>query len=210
LVDDQEIYVRGLKYVLEARTSDMKVVSIALNGREAVEQAKKLRPDIILMDVRMPVMNGVEAAREILEHDSHIKIVMLTTFPDDEYVKSAMEYGAIGYLLKNRPPLEIINAVRGVKDGIVQIDDTVVRALIPRSEKPDLRDDEYERLISSLTRREREVLHYMAQALDNRQIAKRIFVNEQSVRNYISSIYTKLDVSGRMELLRKLNLIAPK
>ncbi|TVQ17561.1 MAG: DNA-binding response regulator [Spirochaetaceae bacterium] len=207
LVDDQRVFVEGLKFVLEARASDMKVVGLAMNGREAISLAESTRPDIVLMDVRMPVMNGVDAAEVIARRLPDTRIVMFTTFDDDEYVKAAMKHGAIGYLLKNRPPVELINSLRAVKDGIIQIDPMVARKLL-HTDRP--QDDESARIVDgirTLTGREREVLHLIAQALDNRQIAEHLNVTEQTARNYVSNIYTKLGTTHRMEIMKILNEI---
>lgn len=205
LVDDQRVFVEGLKFVLEARASDMSVVGMASDGREAVSLAAATRPDIILMDVRMPVMNGVDATKAILEQNPKQKIVMFTTFDDDEYVKAAIRCGAIGYLLKNRPPMELINSLRAVNDGIIQIDPMVAEKLLHTESRDDATSAAVEEALQSLTDRERQVLHLIAQALDNRQIADHLNVAEQTARNYVSNIYAKLGTSHRMEIVRILS-----
>jgi DNA-binding NarL/FixJ family response regulator len=202
LVDDQRLFLDGLTYVLESRASDMVVVGTALDGAEAVELARELQPELILMDVRMPGMDGVEAARIIHNELPTTRIVMLTTFADDEYVKAALAHGAIGYLLKNRPPIELINSIRAVRAGIMQIDPTVSRVLLNRTQGREDRDEEIGDAIRTLTRREKEVLHLMVQAFDNQQIADTLHVAEQTVRNYISTIYSKLGLSNRMDIIR--------
>ena len=205
LVDDQRVFVEGLKFVLEARASDMKVVGLAANGREAISLAESTRPDIVLMDVRMPVMNGVDAAEVISRRLPDTRIVMFTTFDDDEYVKAAMRHGAIGYLLKNRPPIELINSLRAVKDGIIQIDPMVARKLLHTDRAEDAESARIVEGIRTLTGREREVLHLIAQALDNRQIAEHLNVAEPTARNYVSNIYAKLGTTHRMEIMKILN-----
>jgi DNA-binding NarL/FixJ family response regulator len=205
LVDDQRVFVEGLKFVLEARASDMSVVGMASDGREAVSLAAATRPDIILMDVRMPVMNGVDATKAILEQNPKQKIVMFTTFDDDEYVKAAIRCGAIGYLLKNRPPMELINSLRAVNDGIIQIDPMVAEKLLHTESRDDATSAAVEEALKSLTDRERQVLHLIAQALDNRQIADHLNVAEQTARNYVSNIYAKLGTSHRMEIVKILS-----
>lgn len=205
LVDDQRVFVEGLKFVLEARASDMSVIGMASDGREAVSLAAATRPDIVLMDVRMPVMNGVDATKAILEQNSKQKIVMFTTFDDDEYVKAAIRCGAIGYLLKNRPPMELINSLRAVNDGIIQIDPMVAEKLLHTESRDDATSAAVEQALKSLTDRERQVLHLIAQALDNRQIADHLNVAEQTARNYVSNIYAKLGTSHRMEIVKILS-----
>jgi DNA-binding NarL/FixJ family response regulator len=206
IADDQRMFAESIKYILESRASDIEIVGIALNGREAVRLVAERHPDIVLMDVRMPEMDGVEAMRLIRQQHHEVGVIMLTTFDDDEYVKDSLAYGAIGYLLKNMPPVELINAIRAVKGGIMQIDPSVSRALI-RREQTDAPDEQIMENLKSLTRREREVLQLMVQALDNRQIALTLNVAEQTIRNYISLIYAKLGVAHRMDVLKIVDKI---
>jgi DNA-binding NarL/FixJ family response regulator len=202
LVDDQKIFLEGLAYVIESRAEDISVVSQALDGQEAVEKAELFRPDIILMDVRMPKMDGVQAARIIHERFPEIKIVMFTTFKDDEYVKKALSYGAIGYLLKNRPPLELINSLYAVQSGVMQLDpDAAASLIINHSQKPSYSEDTLKRY-KSLTSREKETLALLLKAYSNKDIADQLNIQEQSVRNYIHLIYSKLGVSNRTEIFR--------
>jgi DNA-binding NarL/FixJ family response regulator len=207
LVDDQKVFLEGLKLVLESRASDMTVVGLAADGREAITLAESTNPHIILMDVRMPEMSGVEATEVIAKRMPAVKIVMFTTFDDDEYVKSAIKHGAIGYLLKNRPPMELINSLRAVNDGIIQIDPMVAQKLLHIDARTDAEYRYLADAIETLTAREKEVLHLIAQALDNRQIADHLSVAEQTARNYISTIYAKLGTSHRMEIIKILNEI---
>ena len=207
LVDDQKVFVEGLKFVLEARASDIEVVGMGADGCEAVSLARSLKPDIILMDVRMPRKSGVDAAREIAAEFPAIRIVMFTTFDDDEYVKSAMCHGAVGYLLKNRPPVELINSLRAVNNGIIQIDPMVAMKLLHTDHHSNAETAQIVEAIRTLTGREREVLHLIAQALDNRQIAEHLHVAEQTARNYVSNIYAKLGTTHRMEIMKILNEI---
>jgi len=207
LVDDQKIFLEGLAYVIESRASGISIVAQALDGKEAVELAGKHLPDIILMDVRMPVMDGVEATRLIHQQHPQIKIVMFTTFQDDDYVKKALAYGAIGYLLKNRPPLELIQSLYAVRSGILQLDPDVAAALLKdKMEKPSY-SEETLRNYQSLTQREKDTLFLVLQGLDNKQIAEQMNIQEQSVRNYIHIIYAKLGISNRMEIIRIMDAL---
>jgi len=207
IADDQAMFAEGLKTILESRAPDIEVTSIVRDGREAWEAVAASAPDIVLMDVRMPVMDGVEATKRIHAAYPDVRIVVLTTFDDDEYVKLSLANGAIGYLLKNRPPAELIASIRAVQGGILQIDPAVSKALIRDITARELDDDEFLRDLYSLTHREREVLRLLVQACDNHQIGARLGIAEQTVRNYVSSIYTKLGIVNRLEVMRHMNKI---
>lgn len=204
LADDQELFVQSLHYVLEARAADIEVVGIAHDGTEAVSLAETRQPEIILMDVRMPGMDGVKATRIIHEMNSSIKIVMLTTFSDDQYVRSAMRYGAIGYLLKNIPPQDLIKSIRLVNSGIVQISPAVAKKLILNGNASRITEAE-PILHTPLTRREKEVLQLILKANDNKEISSFLNVAEQTARNYVHNLYSKLGVSSRSQLLKLMN-----
>ncbi len=206
LVDDQKLFVESLKYVVEARAPDIEVVGVAEDGEEAVRLVERLAPDVVMMDVRMPGMDGVEATRRIRARWPAVSIVMLTTFKDDEYVRFAMKYGAAGYLLKNIPPSELIGAVRAVRRGRRPIAPSVAEVLRQeRGSEGSLAA--HEQLLQTLSPREKEVLHLIVQACDNRQIAERLSVAEQTARNYVSAVYAKLGVTSRMQLLRMMSEI---
>ncbi len=209
LVDDQKLFVQNLKIVLESRMQEAKVVGIAYDGEEAVRIVEDRHPQIVLMDVRMPGMDGVEATRVILEKHPETRIVMLTTFDDDEYVHSALQYGAAGYLLKNIPPEDLFAAIRAVDTGSVLIAPSVAKKVISPDAHPvldevslDGREEKLRELIRSLTDREKELVRLIAQAYSNREIAERLFIAEQTVKNYLSVVYMKMGVSKRTELMR--------
>jgi DNA-binding NarL/FixJ family response regulator len=207
IADDQVLFAEGLRTILAARAPDIDVVTLAADGAEAVEKVKADPPDVVLMDVRMPRMDGVEATRQIHAISPQVRIVMLTTFDDDEYVKLSLAHGAIGYLLKNRPPAELIASIRAVRSGILQIDPAVARTLIHDVDTRQLDEDEFMRNLSSLTPREKEVLRLLVEACDNRQIASRMSVAEQTVRNYISTIYAKMGIVNRIEIMKHMDKI---
>ena len=207
LVDDQLLFVESLRIVLESRTDVIQVVGIADNGVEAVEMAKRTRPDIILMDVRMPGTDGVEATRIIHSAMPKTKIVMLTTFDNDEYVRNALHHGAVGYLLKNIKPVNLIASIQAVKDGIVQISPSVAEKLLDsgvvvKTGEMGADGSPLSTLIDSLTKREREVLDYLTKAYSNKEIAALMFVSEQTIKNHVSSVYSKLEVTNRMQLMK--------
>jgi DNA-binding NarL/FixJ family response regulator len=204
LVDDQRLFVDNLKIVLEARTKDIEVLGIAYDGEEATRMAERLRPEIILLDVRMPGMDGVEAAKRINASHPEIKLIMLTTFDDDLYVNQALLYGAYGYILKNVSPAELIESVRAVHSGSRLMPKTAAGPLLAaKGESAEyLSQGEMKALLGSLGARELQIVKLIALAYDNRQIAGRLGIAEQTVKNSLSVIYQKLDVSKRTQLMR--------
>ena len=220
LADDQSLFVESLRTFLNNYAEDMNVVGIARNGKEAVDMAAALKPDIILMDIRMPVMDGVEAVRQIKPNFPDIKIIMLSTYKEDALVSSALIAGASGYLLKDISPTELIAAIRALKSGILQISPEVAQNLVQaqyNSEKrkpllkpsaPDAKaetEKEPFKWLEELTNREREIFTLIATGYDNDQIAAKLNLAEQTVRNQVSTIYSKLGVKDRFEIIRLAN-----
>jgi len=211
LVDDQSLFVESLKASLQTYVDDIEVVGIAKNGVEAVRMAAELVPEIILMDVHMPVMNGVEATIKIRTANDRIKIIMLSTYDEDEYVRDALRHGAVGYLLKDISPTELIAAIRALQSGIVQISPQIASKLIkqmydetsPKYEESRKRFEWFE----TLTGREKEIFGLIATGYDNKQIAEKLALAEQTVRNNISIIYSKLEVKDRFEIIQLANKI---
>lgn len=210
LVDDQTLFVESLRTVLETRAEDMEVIGVACDGEKAVELVRQCRPDVVLMDVRMPVMNGVESTRLIKEQYPEIKVLMLTTFDDDQYVVEALRLGAVGYLLKDMPPAELICAVRAVHEGGVLISPKVANKLVekianPAADKgkePACPTGQSNLWANELSDREKKILQLMAQGLDNKEIAKTLYIAEQTVKNHVSIIYSKLGVRDRVQASR--------
>lgn len=201
LVDDQILFGESLKTVLETRGENLEVVNIAHNGREAVKMAELFKPDLILMDIRMPEMDGVEATRIIREKFPDIIILMLTTFDDDEYIHEALKLGARGYLLKNTPPAQLIASISAAANGLVLISPSVATNLTenkPQSKKNESQPE----WLKKLSRRERQVLQLLAEGMDNKDIAARLFIAEQTVKNHVSLIYSKIGTHDRMEAIR--------
>ncbi|GAB3953486.1 response regulator transcription factor [Kribbella albertanoniae] len=195
IVDDQEMVRAGFGALLNAQP-DIEVVGQAGDGAQAITAAAELRPDVILMDVRMPVMDGLAAAREILSVADAPRVIMLTTFDLDDYVYAALRAGASGFLLKHSTPDELAGAVRVVAAGDALLAPSVTRRLVedftraqPASTiAPD-----------QLTPRETDVLRLVARGLSNRQIAAELVVAEQTVKSHVSSILTKLDLRDRAQ-----------
>ncbi len=208
LVDDQTLFVESLRTVLETRADDIMVVGIANDGNQAIEVVAETCPDVVLMDVRMPGMNGVESTRIIKERYPDTRVLMLTTFDDDQYVIEALRLGAVGYLLKNMPPAELISAIRAVYEGGVLISPQVANKLVGLLTIPlNKTEDHHESNsitshVNQLSSREKEILQLMAEGLDNKEIAKKLYIAEQTVKNYVSVIYSKLGVRDRVQASR--------
>ena len=214
IVDDQVLFAQSLKVVLENLAEDIEVVGTAANGREAISLVEQSRPDVVLMDVRMPEMDGVEATRIIHERSRDIKVIVLTTFKDDDYVVRALRYGAVGYLLKTIPPAELVDAIRSVRNQVVLVTPSIAERLARLSRggmtgdvvEPSNRE-EVLALYRDVSNREREVLSLVAQAYDNKEIASRLDIAEQTVKNHVSMIYCKLGIADRLAAIRLVNEI---
>jgi Response regulator containing a CheY-like receiver domain and an HTH DNA-binding domain len=203
LVDDQTLFVESLKTVLEKEAEDIVIVGKAFNGRDAVDMVASREPDVILMDVRMPEMSGVESTRAILERFPDIKVLMLTTFDDDEYVMEALRFGAVGYLLKNVSPAELVAAIHAVYEGVISIAPKVASKLVnklfqPADERMADKEPNPPAWMNELSHREKEILSLIAQGYDNKEIAKKLYIGEQTVKNYVSIIYYKLGIRDRV------------
>jgi DNA-binding NarL/FixJ family response regulator len=198
LVDDQALVRSGFRLILETR-EDFEVVGEAADGREAVELARRERPDVILMDVRMPNVDGIEATRRIVDGGSEARIVVLTTFDADEYVYDAIRAGASGFLLKDVRPTDLIEAIRLIADGNALLGPTVTRRLLDRLADVAPRAEVETAAMRSLTVREREILRLLANGLSNAEIAERLYLGETTVKTHVSSVLRKLGVRDRVQ-----------
>jgi DNA-binding NarL/FixJ family response regulator len=194
IADDHNIVREGLRAVLGSEP-DMEVVGEAATGEEVVERAAELRPGVILMDLQMPHVNGIEATRRILEINPEIGIVILTMFEDDDSVFSAMRAGARGYVLKGAPPSEILKVLRAVAAGEAHFGPEIARRLVSFFSTP--KPASPEKIFPELSAREVEILDLIAQGHSNAKIAARLFVSPKTVGNHISHIFTKLQVADR-------------
>jgi len=196
ICDDQTIVRDGLEMLLKLE-SDIEVVGLADDGATAVELADKKKPDLVLMDLKMPVMNGVEAIRQIKARHPEIKILVLTTYDDDEWVFDAIRAGASGYLLKDMSRDEVVKAIRGTVTGKTYVDPSVAGKVLRQASS---RQTQPITLITSkLTDREVEVLRLIAKGFNNADIATRLFLSEGTVRNHVSAILAKLGVTDRTQ-----------
>ena len=194
IADDHGVYREGLRAVLGPE-ADMEVVGEAATGKEVVERANELRPDVILMDIQMPEINGIEATRRILEANPRVGVVVLTMFEDDDSVFSAMRAGARGYVLKGAAPSQILKVLRAVADGEAYFGPEIAYRLMnffsaPKPASP-------AEAFPELTTREIEILDLIAQGHTNTKIAARLFLSPRTVSNHISHIFTKLQVADR-------------
>ena len=202
MAEDQRLFAESLKTLLEIYADDIEIVHIVGNGAEAVEVAARLKPDVILMDVKMPIMDGVEAVRAIIAADASARIVMLSTFNEADYVNRALEFGAVGYLLKDITPTGLIASIRAVTEGVTQISPAIARRLVDRRfESYRVRSGKFD-WFENLTLREREVFKLVAKGYDNQEIANELHIAYQTVRNYVSSIYSKLNVQDRFQIIK--------
>ncbi len=204
IVDDQKLFAESLKTVLEGTQDDFSVCAIAEDGSRAIAAVAEHRPSIVLMDVSMPVMDGVEASRILFGRYPEIPILMLTTFEDDGYVREALAYGVKGYLLKNIPSQELVASIRAVLSGALLLDPRLIGALVGKGRdalerKPRAASPEW---FDALSRRERQILGLMIEGFQNDEIAQRLCVAPQTVRNYISRIYDKTVTEDRVQVIR--------
>jgi len=197
LADDQALVRSGFRMILEAR-DDLEVVGEARTGAEAIELAERLDPDVILMDVRMPDLDGIEATRRLTAAGSHARILILTTFDLDEYVYAALRAGASGFLLKDVEPEQLAEAVRVIASGEALLAPTVTRRLIDRFGRS-LPQEKPPPSLESLTARELEILRLLASGLSNAEIATTLVVSDATVKTHVSSILRKLRLRDRVQ-----------
>lgn len=207
LVDDQQILAEGIKSVLQT-SSELSVVGIASDGLRAVDACMQLKPDVVLMDIRMPNMNGVVATKRIKEIDDNIKIIVLTTFDDSDYILSAINNGASGYLLKDIGATALIDAIKNAYNG-----DTILPAKIAKkitdAAAMVTNDKEYKlKKAFNLSEREVEIALMLYDGFTNRQTASALKLTDGTSRNYISSIYLKLGVDGRAAAVEKIRSLS--
>jgi DNA-binding NarL/FixJ family response regulator len=193
LADDQELFCEGLAVMLSVEP-DLEVVGQVANGREAIEAAKQLSPQVILMDVQMPKCNGVQATYEIHKAYPWIRILVLTTFDDDEYILQALQAGALGYLLKRTPAPEIAQAIRAVAQGYSQLGPTIAPKAFAQ-----LKAQSTVSFLEVLSKRELEVLKLIGQGKKNQAIAQELFLSEGTVKNHVTAILNKLELPDRVQ-----------
>ena len=201
VADDHPVFRRGMRAILGAEP-DTEIVGEATDGEEAVAQTMKLRPDVILMDLNMPKVTGIEATRRILEASPNTAILMLTMFEDDDSVFAAMRAGAHGYVLKGADGAEMLRAIHAVASGEAIFSPTITQRLMGYFAKPGGKaGTSPTHAFPDLTEREHEILSFMAEGYTNTAIASQLYLSPKTVRNYVSNIFTKLEVSDRSQAI---------
>ncbi len=198
IVDDQALVRAGFRMILEAE-NDMEVVGEAADGSEAVEEVRRARPDVVLMDVRMPDLDGIAATRELLALSLDAKVVILTTFEQDDYVFGALNAGASGFLLKRTRPEELISAIHTIAAGDSLLSPAVTRKVIEQVARRPVADRSAAQRLEQLTPREREVLALVARGLSNAEIAAELVVEESTVKTHVKRILSKLQARDRVQ-----------
>ncbi len=194
LADDQSIVREGLASLLQTKP-DIEVIAEADNGKIAVMRSLELKPDVVLMDIRMPIMDGVAAIRALTQQAPEIKVLVLTTFDDDEYVTQAMACGAKGYLLKDTPSEELAQAIRSIYKGYTQLGPGLWEKVNAGANTKVKTPPE----IAELSTREQEVLNLIAQGYSNREIAEELYITERTVKNHVNSILRRLNLRDRTQ-----------
>ncbi|BAZ39957.1 LuxR family two component transcriptional regulator [Calothrix sp. NIES-4101] len=199
IVDDQHLIRQGLRTLLELEP-DLEIIGEAENGQEALNFIRELQPDVVLMDMRMPIMDGVAATREIHKNFAQVKVLVLTTFDDHEYVTTALQHGAMGYLLKDTPSEELAVAIRAVYKGYTQLGPGIVKKLLTHFP---VNSANQETLpppnLAELTPREKDVLKLIASGANNREIAQQLYISEGTVKNHVTNILNRLNLRDRTQ-----------
>ena len=199
IVDDEAMIRTGLRMIVESQ-DDLEVVGEAEDGRDAIEAVSRLAPDVVLMDIRMPNMDGIESTRRLTATDSSAKVIVLTTFDLDEHVVDALKAGASAFLTKDAPADKLLEGVRVVLDGGALISPKVTKRLLSRFAASSPRVDEaLVTRLASLTERERDVFKSVAKGLSNDEIAKELFISDATVKTHVSSILAKLQLRDRVQ-----------
>ena len=210
IADDQMLFTESIRTLIGNYAEDIEIVGIATNGAEAVQLAERLQPQVILMDVRMPGMDGVQATEQILKKFPQIRIMMLSTFDEDEYVRAALHHGAAGYLLKDISPTELIASIRAIKEGAVQISPSVAAKLVEQLYEGQGKMSQGIEWYQTLSHREKEIFMLISKGYGNAQISQELCIAEQTVRNHVSTIYGKLGIKDRFQIIQLANQLGQK
>jgi len=201
IVDDEDLVRYGIRAVCQA-TDTLRVVGEACNGQDAIVQAQTLQPDVVLMDISMPVMDGVTATAQIRQTLPQTKVLMLTVHESDEYLLEAMQQGAAGYFLKNTPPEDVVSIIRATQKGYLQICPSLGQKLFQQLQSPAAKVSSAvaQKPPLGITPREREVLALVSEGASNREIAQRLYITEKTVKNHVSSLLSRVGLRDRTQL----------
>lgn len=210
IVDDQTLMREGLKTIIELE-EDMEVVATAENGEEAIRKAEQTQPDLILMDIQMPIMNGIDSLKEIKSKLNDVKILILTTFANDDYIISGLLNGSEGFLLKDMNYDQLISSIRSAYQGQIILPNLIAKKLAKRiaqhePERPRVFNQDFinDKGIR-FSKREKEVIELLVQGFSNKKIADSLFISEGTVKNYISEVYSKIEINDRAQAIIYLN-----
>lgn len=205
IVDDQVMFRENLKIVIELCMHDAKVVGLAANGQEGLQVIEETKPNLVIMDINMPVMSGVECVRKLREAGNEVNVLMLTMFDEDEYMLESLQLGAVGYILKDTEPEKFTAALQSLQSGCTllsqQVAKRIASSLLQKNDNTKPENVWRESLIK-LTQREQEILRHIGLGEDNQEISSKLFLSEGTVRNYVSAIYEKLDLKDRAQAVR--------
>lgn len=198
VVDDEAVIGYAMAQVL-GMEPDIEVVGVGTNGREAVQLVHETMPDVLLVDLKMPIMDGLEAIRRIKQEQPKVEVCILTVMEDDAHLFEALRLGAHGYLLKDATPAEVVQAIRRVAQGEAAIPPRLATRLLAEFQRLSQQRKELQRLFSELTHREIEILKLIAEGKTNKEIADQLFLSEKTIKNHVSNILFKLEVNSRTE-----------
>lgn len=203
IVDDQRLFRENLKTVIELSLPTASVVGLAGNGEEGLEVISRCDPDIVIMDINMPVMNGIECLKHLREAGNQVKVLLLTIFEDDQYLIESMQLGVSAYVLKDTEPDQLVRILRSIQSDCIMLPQNLAEKLAYQvSSGKTLKETQQVKGLSKLTQREFEILRHIGYGEDNQEISAKMHLSEGTVRNYVSSIYEKLELKDRSQAIR--------